>query len=208
MVLFGREPRRHLPQHGVSAAAFPGTEKDYAAIERAVFEAPLFPRLDGAGAVVEAGLVEQCLAFVGRNTRVRAQLDGGRRIDAPELPTEALREAVVNALIHRYWLLSGTDVELNIYSDRLEVISPGRLPNGVTPERMRVGLRAARNPMLRDLMRDHGYLEAMGLGVPRKIVRRMREVVGLDPLLVEDRDAERFKVVLPRPPPTAGVESQ
>jgi ATP-dependent DNA helicase RecG len=66
--------------------------------------------------------------------------------------------------------LSGTTVELSIYDDRLEVISPGRLPNGITPQRMVTGCRSARNQFLKDVMRDYGYLEHMGMGVPRKIL--------------------------------------
>ena len=83
----------------------------------------------------------------------------------PAYPPEVLRETVVNALIHRDYLLTSTDIELAIYSDRLEMISPGRLPNGITPERMRTGCRAARNQLLKDVMRDYGYLEHMGMGV-------------------------------------------
>jgi ATP-dependent DNA helicase RecG len=77
------------------------------------------------------------------------------RVEKPAYPPEVLREAVVNALIHRDYLLSSTDIELAIYSDRLEIISPGRLPNGITPERMRTGCRAARNQLLKDVMRDY-----------------------------------------------------
>jgi ATP-dependent DNA helicase RecG len=92
--------------------------------------------------------------------------------------------------VHRDYLLSGTDIELSIYEDRLEVISPGRLPNGITPARMHTGCRAARNQLLKDVMRDYGYLEHMGMGIPRKIVKGMREHNGTEPDLIED--GERF----------------
>ena len=92
--------------------------------------------------------------------------------------------------MHRDYLLSGTDIELSIYSDRLEVVSPGRLANGITPVRMRSGCRSARNELLKDVMRDYGYLEHMGMGIPRKIIRGMREHNGTDPELVEED--ERF----------------
>jgi ATP-dependent DNA helicase RecG len=109
-------------------------------------------------------------------------------------PEEAVREAVVNALVHRDYLLSGTTIEISIYEDRLEIISPGRLPNGITPQRMRAGCRAARNQLLKDVMRDYGYLEHMGMGVPRKIVKLMRERNGTEPDLIEEE--ERFTVRL------------
>jgi ATP-dependent DNA helicase RecG len=100
-----------------------------------------------------------------------------------------LREAVVNALIHRDYLLSSTDIELGIYSDRLEIISPGRLPNAITPARMRTGCRAARNQLVRDVMRDYGYLEHMGMGVPRKIIRGMKIHNGTDTDLIEQEES-------------------
>ena len=195
MLLFGSAPNRFLPQAGIDAVAFPGLEKDYAARERRALRGPMTPLMDRHGAVLEAGLVDQALEFVRRNTPMTASLEGGtRRIERPAYPDEAVREAVVNALVHRNYLLSNTDVELAAYRDRLEIISPGRLPNGITPEHMRAGTRAARNQLLKDVMRDYGYLEHMGMGVPRKIVRGMREHNETDPDLAEE--GERFVVRL------------
>lgn len=190
MLLFGTTPNRFLAHAGIDAAAFPGTEKDYEARERGALRGPMTPLLDVNNAVVENGLVEQALEFVRRNTPVITVLENGRRIETPTYPPEVLREAVVNALIHRDYLLTSTDIELAIYSDRLEIISPGRLPNGITPERMRTGCRAARNQLLKDVMRDYRYLEHMGMGVPRKIISGMMAHNGSAPGLVEEQ--ERF----------------
>ena len=190
MLLFGRTPNRFLPHAGIDAAAFSGTEKDYAARERTALRGPMTPLLDANGAVVENGLVEQALDFVRRNTPVSAVLENGRRIEKPAYPPEVLREAIVNALIHRDYLLSSTDIELAVYSNRLEIISPGRLPNGITTKRMRTGCRAARNQLLKDVMRDYRYLEHMGMGVPRKIILGMKAHNGTEPALVEEQ--ERF----------------
>ena len=74
------------------------------------------------------------------------------------------------------------------------VVSPGRLPNGVTPARMRVGCRSTRNELLKDVMRDYGYLEHMGMGIPRKIIRGMREHNDTEPDLIADD--EQFTVRL------------
>ena len=194
MLLFGITPNRFLPQAGIDAAAFPGTEKDYAARERAALRGPMTPLLGKDGALVENGLVEQGLDFVRRNTPVTATLEEGRRIEKPTYPPEVLREAIVNALIHRDYLLSGTDIELVVYSDRLEIVSPGRLHNGITPERMRTGCRSARNQLIKDVMRDYRYLEHMGMGVPRKIILGMRTHNGTEPELVEEE--ERFTLRL------------
>ena len=194
MLLFGRNPNRFLPHAGIDAASFPGIEKDYAVREHSALRGPMTPLLDANGAIVENGLVEQALDFVRRNTPVAAVVDEGRNIQRPAYPPEVLREAVVNALIHRDYLLSGTDIELGIYANRLEIVSPGRLPNGITPSRMRTGCRAARNQLLKDIMRDYRYLEHMGLGIPRKIILGMRAYNGTEPDLVAED--ERFTLRL------------
>jgi len=189
LLLFGKTPNRFLPQGGIDAVAFPRLEKDYASRERAGLRGPMTPLLAADGAVTENGLVEQALEFVRRNTPVTAILENeARRIERRTYPPEVLREGIVNALIHRDYLLTGTDIELAIYSDRLEIVSPGRLPNGITPDRMRTGCRAARNQLLKDVMRDYGYLEHMGMGIPRKIIRGMRVHNGTEPDLVEGQE--------------------
>ena len=197
MMLFGTMPNRFLPHAGIDAVAYSGAEQDYAAQERTALRGPMTPLLSKEDTIVENGLVEQALDFVQRNTRVAIEAEGGRRVERPTYPQDALREGIVNALIHRDYLLTSTDIELAVYSDRLEVVSPGRLPNGITPDRMRAGTRAARNQMLKDVMRDYRYLEHMGMGIPRKIVRGMREHNGTDPDLIE-KD-ERFIVRLQGP---------
>ena len=102
-------------------------------------------------------------------------------------------------MVHRDYLLSGTDIELKRGAAiAWRVISPGRLPNGITAERMRSGCRAARNQLLKDTMRDYGYLEHMGMGVPRKILKSMRESNGTEPDLIEE--GERFLVRLWKEP--------
>lgn len=189
ILLFGRTPNRFLAHAGIDAAAFPGIEKDYAAKERSVLRGPMTPLFDASGAVVENGVVEQALEFVRRNTPVTATLEEGRRVEKFVYPT-VIRESIVNALIHRDYLLSSTDIELSIYANRLEIISPGRLPNGITSDRMRTGCRAARNQLLKDVMRDYSYLEHMGMGIPRKIIRGMQTHIHTTPELVED--GERF----------------
>ena len=194
MLLFGATPNRFLPHAGIDAVAYPGTEQDYDAQERAALRGPMTPLLSQGGDLVENGLVEQALGFVQRNTRMVVEVQGGRRVERPVYPRDALREGIVNALIHRDYLLTSTDIELAVYSNRLEIVSPGRLPNGITPDRMRFGTRSARNQLLKDVMRDYRYLEHMGMGIPRKIVRGMREHNGTEPDLVELD--ERFTIRL------------
>ena len=194
LILFGTDPTRFLPQAKIDAVAYDGLVKDYDAGERRTLRGPVAPLMDDGGEVVEPGLVEQAIDFVRRNIATVHMADGIRRTRRWDYPVEVLREVIVNAVVHRDYLLSGTDIELSIYSDRLEVVSPGRLPNGVTPERMRAGCRSTRNELLKDVMRDYGYLEHMGMGVPRKIIRGMREHNATEPGLIEDE--EQFTVRL------------
>lgn len=199
LLLFGQQPNRFLPQAGIDAAAYPGKVKDYASKERISLRGPMTPLFSrnelGEMLLIENGLVEQAVEFVRRNIGVRATLvNGSRRVEKRDYPEEAVREAIVNALVHRDYLLSSTNIELSVYEDRLEITSPGRLPNGITPEKMITGCRAARNQLLKDVMRDYGYLEHMGMGVPRKIVKGMLEHNGTMPELIED--GERFIVRL------------
>ena len=199
MLLFGATPNRFLAHAGIDAVAYPGTEQDYDAQERAALRGPMTPLLSKDGEFIENGLVEQALDFVQRNTRMVVEAQGGRRVERPVYPRDALREGIVNALIHRDYLLTSTDIELAIYSNRLEIVSPGRLPNGITPDRMRFGTRSARNQLLKDVMRDYRNLEHMGMGIPRKIIRGMREHNGTEPDLVELDERFTVRLLAQRP---------
>ena len=199
LLLFGSTPNRFLRHAGFSAAAYPGSDKDYATRERAELRGPMVPLMDAAGQIVENGLVEQALYFCKRNLTPAARVAGGQRVDEWPYPLDALREVFVNALVHRDYLLSATDIELSLYDDRLECISPGRLPNGITTPRMRAGCRAARNQILKDVMRDYRYVESMGMGVPRKIIRLMVEQNGREPELVAEDEQLTVRLGQRRP---------
>ncbi len=188
LLLFGHNPNRWLPQAGVTAVAYQGTERDYAAREDERLRGPITPLVDAASEIVERGVVDQAIDFVNRNIGHAAELDGARRQDQTDYPLEAVREAVVNAVAHRDYTIAVTDIEIAVFDDRIEIISPGRLPNTVTVEKMRSGYRATRNELIKEVLRDYRYVDARGLGVPRKIVRLMLEVNGTDPDLVEEDD--------------------
>ena len=224
MLLFGAHPNRYLPQAGVSAAAYSGTEKDYDARERATVRGPaislgfqrneehgtLYPRLPAtfsdSSQSTESGVIERALEFVRRNIALQAWIDpGGRRQELWDYPLEAVRETIVNAVAHRDYTISVSDIELSIYADRMEIRSPGRLPNTVTVQKMRAGYRATRNELVKEVLRDYRYIEATGLGVPRKIVRGMREHNGTDPDLIEEED--RFTVRLWKRPAQATAQA-
>ena len=194
LLLFGKAPERYLPQSGVRAICYPGAEPDYAARADEDLRGPLAPLGAADGSLVENGLVDRAWDFVRRNTAPTARLEGARRIDGWEYPGSVVREALVNALVHRDYSIAGTDVMLAIYADRLEIQSPGRLPNTVTVEGMKAGMRYARNQALVNVMRDYGYVEARGMGVRNRIVPGMRAHNGTEPGLIEEE--HRFTVRL------------
>ncbi len=198
LLLFGRDPNRRLPQAGVTAAAFPRLEKDYDSVDEELVRGPLVSLLYGRDEVVEKGVIDRTVDFVARNLETIAWLEGGRRHRKKSLPLDAVREAVVNAAAHRDYTLTGTDIEVSIYQDRLEVISPGSLPNGVTVEKMKEGVRAARNELLKEILRDYHYIEHHGMGVRNRIIKSMLVHNGTQPDLIEEE--HRFIVRLWKKP--------
>lgn len=197
LLLFGQNPNRFLPQAGITAAGYPGTEKDYSAILDRI-RGPLVGLFQltagGQTELLIPGVIDRAVAFVQQHAADPEQLVGAVRTAFTHYPQEAVRESLVNAVAHRDYLLGGTDVELALYTDRLEVISPGHLPNGMTVERMRAGTRATRNQLLLDVLKDYKYMEQRGLGVRLKIIPLMRAHNGTEPDLLADGD--RFTVRL------------
>ena len=199
LLLFAASPNRRLPQAGVTAAAFPGTDKEYKTLDEERIRGPLAPIVSASGKITEQGVIDRSVDFVRRNMGTAAWLDGARRIRKSAFPLDAVRESLVNALVHRDYAREGTDVEVSLYADRLEVISPGKLPNGVTVQKMREGVvRVARNELLKEILRDYRYIEHHGMGVRNRIIESMRSHNGTEPDLLEQDD--RFTVRLWKKP--------
>ena len=174
MVLFGKQPRRHLKQAGLRVFAFNGKTKEYQAKLDLIMDAPLAARFDvrhGGRFVVDDGLTEKFLQAIDPFiTEEPNRITGGLRREKNRLyPIEAIREIVINALVHRDWTRS-VDIEVGLYADRLEVISPGGLHNSMTVEKMIAGRRCARNNILMEIMRDYGYVDHRGMGIRSKVL--------------------------------------
>jgi ATP-dependent DNA helicase RecG len=199
MLLFGKNPKRFLPQSGIRALAYPGLIPDLAAKADEILQGALLPLCNEEGEVIETGLLEQALEFVRRNTGVVAHLeDGARRVERWSYPETVLRETIVNALVHRDYSIAGTDITLSIFADRLEVESPGRLPNTATVEALRTGFRYARNQTLVNVMRDYRYVDFRGMGIREKIIPGMLAHNGTEPDFIADE--RRFIVRLWKEP--------
>ncbi|NUO84046.1 hypothetical protein HUU05_28560 [candidate division KSB1 bacterium] len=100
--------------------------------------------------------------------RVGSVIQGAKRIEFPEYSLEATREAITNAVAHRNYSLSGSGIRLFMYVDRLEVLSPGGLPNTLTLENIRL-VQFARNQLLASYLTGMGYMEKRGEGILRMI---------------------------------------
>ena len=188
LLLFGKDTKRFLPQSGIRAFCYPGTDRDYATRADEYLKGPMVSLKAQYGTLVEPGLAEQAWDFVRRNTTKTAFLDGMQRVDRWEYPEHVVREAVINALVHRDYTIAGTEITLTIYADRMEIESPGRLPNTVTVEKIKAGFRYMRNQTLVNIMRDYGYAEARGMGVRNKIIPGMLEHNGTEPDLIAEED--------------------
>jgi len=112
----------------------------------------------------------------------------------PELPPEALREVLVNALAHRDYTISAP-VRVIVFEDRVEIRTPGLLPNTVTVEALRTGVHVLRNPAIYNIFLKIGLVTDAGSGIPR-VIRLIRQATGREP---EFRlEGGEFVVVLPR----------
>ncbi|MCC6188618.1 MAG: putative DNA binding domain-containing protein [Anaerolineales bacterium] len=161
LLLFGRAPQQFLPQAGLVFVKFAGTE----------------PRGDdglaGYGRREEvtgplARVIESAWQSVWSEMSVGAVVKGLERQDITEYPPFAVREALVNAVCHRDYRLKGRRIEMRMYSDRLEVISPGGLPGFITVDNL-VEEHFSRNPRLVAGLFQWGYIEELGLGIDRMI---------------------------------------
>ena len=188
LLLFGKEPQQVRPQLMVKAVAFIGN------------------RLEGTEYLdsedIGSTLAEQfkgTMGFLKRNLRKR---QNGQNFNFPgilEIPEIALEEAIVNALAHRDYLISSS-IRVFIFDNRVEIISPGKLPNTATVESIRAGIQIVRNPVLISFVPKIGIpYRGLGSGVPR-MIEECRKANLPEPKFIEDKLAETFTVVFDRAP--------
>lgn len=201
LICFGINPRRFLRQAGLRVMAFAGDDKEYQALLDVVLDAPLVGRWKemetGQKQLVDEGLIEKLSSaiapFISQET---TEIDENMRREKTFFyPREAIRETVINALVHRDWTRS-VDIEITNYSNRLEVISPGKLQNSMTVSKMVAGQRSPRNTLIMEIMRDYGYVDSRGMGVRTKVIPLMRQLNQTDPIFEATDDY--LKTILPR----------
>ncbi len=161
VLLFGRRPQTFLPQSGVVFVKFVGTEP------RAQDGLAGYGRREEINGPL-ARVVERTWNVVWEEMSVSAVVNGLTREENLDYPRFAVREALVNAVCHRDYRLSGRRVEIRMFSDRLEVISPGGLPGYITVDNI-VEEHFSRNPRIVSGLYQWGYIEELGLGIDRMI---------------------------------------
>jgi len=154
LLLFGRDVEKFLPHAQINAAQFSGVELADAPTDRKDLTGKLVDQLEGA------------MRFLKAFLRVQHKIEGLNPERNPEIPEEAVREALVNAVAHRDYTIRGP-VRLLVFRDRLEIHSPGKPPNTIDVEAMKLGTHLPRNPILLSHLAKMGFVTSLGSGVPR-----------------------------------------
>lgn len=173
LLLFAKDPTLWHPRCGIDFVKYEGAERQHGAslnvVKRIRFEAPLVRLIDAA------------VGRIKEHVRERTVLHDLFFRERLEYPTFAWQEALVNAVAHRDYAITGAAIEIWMFDDRIEVRSPGLLPPPVTLEHLRYhkNIHFSRNPLIVRTLADLGYLKEMGEGIPR-IFQEM-EHYGLHP---------------------------
>lgn len=181
LLLFGENPQGYKPTFSVQCISFVGNTigaTKYRDSEPP-FEGPL------------SVLYEKTMSFVQRNLKKVQVKKSFNSVGELEIPREALEELIVNSLIHRDYFIRST-IKVFIFDDRIEIISPGKLPNSLTVDKIKSGTSISRNPFLFSNARYLLPYVGIGSGVPRAIESYPK----ID--FVNDIDKEVFTVIIHR----------
>ena len=151
VLLFAERPEWIKPLFIVKAIRYPGN---------VIHSTEYLDTEDFSGTLSK--IFEDSLAFIMRNLHKEQSGQGVNSPGLPEIPTSVFEELLVNALVHRDYLVNAT-IRLFIFDDRIEIISPGHLPNNLTVEKIRSGISNIRNPILVSYAAK-GLLPYRGLG--------------------------------------------
>ena len=156
LILFGKDQVRekYFPNAKVRCARFQGTSK-----------VNFIDQYDGEGTIIEA--MVDIPNFIRRNIRLGAQIEQIQRKDIPEYSLVAIREVLTNALVHADYSIQGMNPRIAIFSDRLEVESPGMFPFGYTLDEFIAGMSHIRNKVIARVFRELHFMEEWGTGYRR-----------------------------------------
>lgn len=153
LLFFGKTPSEFLPQNEIKVARFKGLTRSEI-IDSQSLKGPIY------------NIIENVEIFLKRNTRVAKKIVDFERIDIPEYPYAALREAVINAIAHRDYTHCGAPVMFAIFDDRIEIKSPGGLLSGLNINDLE-GHHVTRNIKICDIFHKTKDMEELGTGITR-----------------------------------------
>lgn len=180
-LLFAKSPQYALPAFIVKAVAFVGTQ---------IEDERYIDSRDIAGKL--ADVFQQTLGFIVANTRAAQGEQGFNSQGQPEIPRIVWEELLANALIHRDYFVSAP-IRVLVFPDRVEIISPGHLPNNLTIENIKAGNSNMRNPILASFAAKLLPYRGLGSG----LLRSLRAWPQIE--LIDDRAGNLFKAIVARP---------
>jgi ATP-dependent DNA helicase RecG len=166
LLFFGKNPQKFIPHSRAIIARFKG-----------VLPVDFIDKAELTGSVLQ--IIEESEKFIKRNTRKASKIVNFERIDIPEYPYIAIREAIVNAVAHREYMTDRSPIQIHIFDDRIEIINPGIPDIDVTELE---GKHIPRNELICKLLNNFGYMEGFGTGIAR-MKSQMREHGLSDPVL-------------------------
>lgn len=158
----------------------------FAGVDQSVFQ----DRREFTGSLFQQ--MEDLYAYLDLHNQTKATFEGLYRTDTRDYPEEALRETLMNSLVHRDYSFSASTL-VSIYDDRIEFVSVGGLPTGITLDDIMLGLSVCRNPKLAAIFYRLQLIEAYGTGMPK--IMKAYAGTGLKPKIEVTSNA--FKITLP-----------
>lgn len=184
VLLFGAERERDFPDAWIQAGRFAGKDKSRITDQSEIRSLP-----------VQA--VEEAIGFVAKHSLQGAAIGPVRRVDRWNLPPAAVREAVINAVVHADYSQRGAPIRVSIFDDRLEVENPGLLPFGLTIEDLPQGVSKLRNRVIGRVFHALRLIEQWGSGIQR--MSAACHEAGLEAPIFEEL-ATRFRVTIKTSP--------
>lgn len=137
--------------------------------------------------------IEEIVAFIEKNSTKEVHIGKIKRVDLTQYPPEAVRELVINALVHADYSMKGSHIQVAIFHDRIEITNPGGLPFGQTIEKALSGYSRLRNHVIGRVFRELKYIEQWGSGIQR--ICAICKKLGLKPPLFQEHD-NHFRAIL------------
>jgi ATP-dependent DNA helicase RecG len=191
LLLFGKNPQRWLPNASLMAVRFQSETLGDRFIKKEI-----------SGTLPDQ--IRQASQFLIDQLGRVVQIRGLEHQEVLQYPFEAVRELLVNAVAHRDYNLQGDNIHLNIFSNRLEIHSPGGLPGPVNLDNL-LQARFSRNPVIMQVLSDLGFGERIGYGLDR-VVAVMRENNLPHPKFEEIAGSFRVTLLQREPAPSARVQ--